>query len=31
MQIREDDPTAGLLREHLDNRLEITPRGSVHE
>ena len=34
MEIREDDLTgariAGLLREHLDNMLEITPPESVH-
>lgn len=34
MQILEDDlsgdKTAGLLREHLDDMLEITPPGSVH-
>ena len=34
MQIRKDDLTgariAGLLREHLDNMLEITPPESVH-
>jgi putative acetyltransferase len=34
MEIREDDLSsdriAALLREHLDNMLEITPPGSVH-